>query len=146
MNFSNLENNYVSNLRKNRNSVYSDFYDKKAIVYCHQAHFPLEGEGLFNIINKGFKGTLFDISHKNRDGHITVKTIIPLPSNPMHIFSVCGRIDDFTIIYDRTKETNYLFKMVISKKMKNVLCSDVLYFIYLFLKNDFTVIDLLTYN
>ena len=51
MNFSNLENNYVSNLRKNRNSVYSDFYDKKAIVYCHQAHFPLEGEGLFNIIS-----------------------------------------------------------------------------------------------
>jgi hypothetical protein len=146
MNFSNLENNYVSNLRKNRNSVYSDFYDKKAIVYCHQAHFPLEGEGLFNIINKGFKGTLFDISHKNRDGHITVKTIIPLPSNPMHIYSVSGHIHDFTILYDRTKETNHLFKMVISKKMKNLLCSDVLYFIYLFLKNDFTVIDLLIYN
>tara|TARA_B100000900_G_scaffold398473_1_gene399873 strand:+ start:5212 stop:5652 length:441 start_codon:yes stop_codon:yes gene_type:complete len=146
MNFSNLENNYVRSLRKNRNSVYSDFYDKKAIVYCHQAHFPLEGEGLFNIVDKDFKGTLFDISHKNRDGHITVKIIMPVPSNPMHIFSVSGHIEDFTILYDRTKETNYLFKMVISKKMKNVLCSDVLYYIHLFLKNDFTVIDLLPYN
>lgn len=133
-------------MRKNRNSVYSDFYDKKAIVYCHQAHFPLEGEGLFKIIDKDFKGTLFDISHKNRDGHITVKIIMPVPSNPMHIFSVSGLIEDFTILYDRTKETNHLFKMVIAKKMKNVLCSDVLYFIYLFLKNDFTVIDNITYN
>lgn len=146
MNFSNLENNYVRSLRKNRNSVYSDFYDKKAIVYCHQAHFPLEGEGLFKIIDKDFKGTLFDISHKNRDGHITVKIIMPVPSNPMHIFSVSGRIEDFTILYDRTKETNHLFKMIIAKKMKNVLCSDVLYYIHLFLKNDFTVIDHLTYN
>ena len=116
------------------------------IVYCHKAHFPLEGEGLFKIIDKDFKGTLFDISHKNRDGHITVKIIIPVPSNPMHIFSVSGRIEDFTILYDRTKETNLLFKMIIAKKMKNVLCSDVLYYIHLFLKNDFTVIDHLIYN
>jgi len=140
MNFSNLENNYVRSLRKNRNSVYSDFYDKKAIVYCHQAHFPLEGEEPINIKDKAFKGTLFDISHQNRDGHITVKTIVPLPSNPIHIYSVSGHIEDFTILYDRTKETNYLFKMVISKKMKNVLCSDVLYYIHLFLKNDFVKI------
>lgn len=140
MNFSNLENNYVRSLRKNRNSVYSDFYDKKAIVYCHQVHFPLEGEEPINIKDKAFKGTLFDISHQNRDGHITVKTIVPLPSNPIHIYSVSGPIEDFTILYDRTKETNYLFKMVISKKMKNVLCSDVLYYIHLFLKNDFVKI------
>lgn len=140
MNFSNLENNYVRSLRKNRNSVYSDFYDKKAIVHCHQAHFPLEGEEPINIKDKAFKGTLFDISHQNRDGHITVKTIVPLPSNPIHIYSVSGPIEDFTILYDRTKETNYLFKMVISKKMKNVLCSDVLYYIHLFLKNDFVKI------
>ena len=148
MSSSNLENNYVRSLKKNRNSVYSDFYDKKAIVHCHLAHFPLasKGDKKINIKDKAFKGTLFDISHKNRDGCITVKIIIPLPSNPMHIYSVSGHIHDFTILYDRTKETNHLFKMVISKKMKNLLCSDVLYFIYLFLKNDFTVIDLLIYN
>jgi len=140
MNFSNLENNYVRSLKKNRNSVYSDFYDKKAIVHCHQAHFTLEGEEPINIKDKAFKGTLFDISHQNRDGYITVKIIIPLPSNPIHIYSVSGHIEDFTILYDRTKETNYLFKMVISKKMKNVLCSDVLYYIHLFLKNDFVKI------
>lgn len=148
MNFSNLENNYVRSLRKNRNSVYSDFYDKKVIVHCHQGYYPLafKGDKKINIKDKNFKGTLFDISHQNRDGHITVKTIVPLPSNPIHIYSVSGCIEDFTILYDRTKETNYLFKMVISKKMKNVLCSDVLYYIHLFLKNDFTVIDLLPYN
>lgn len=123
MNFSNLENNYVSNLRKNRNSVYSDFYDKKAIVYCHQGHFPLafKCEELSNTIDKDLKGTLFDISHKNRDGHITVKIIMPVPSNPMHIFSVSGRIEDFTILYDWTKETNHLFKMFVSKKNEKCL-------------------------
>lgn len=144
MSSSNLENNYIRSLKKNRNSVYSDFYDKKAIVYCHQGHFPLafKGDKKINIKNKDFKGTLFDISHQNRDGDITVKTIIPLPSNPMHIFSISGRIDDFTILYDRTKETNHLFKMIISKKMKNILCSDVLHYIHLFLKNDFIKIQL----
>ena len=131
-------------MRKNRNSVYSDFYDKKVIVYCHQGYYPLsfKGDKKINIKDKGFKGRLFDISDQNRDGHITVKTIIPLPSNPLHIYSLSGRIEDFTILYDRTKETKHLFKMVISKKMKKILYSDVLYYIYLFLKTDFVKIQL----
>lgn len=144
MNSSNLENNYTRSLKKNRNSVYSDFYDKKVIVHCHLRYYPLafKDNKKINIKDKAFKGTLFDISHQNRDGYITVKTIVPLPSNPIHIYSVSGHIEDFTILYDRTKETKHLFKMVISKKMKNVLYSDVLYYIYLFLKTDFVKIQL----
>ncbi len=133
---------FLDMLSSGSDPIYKDYYNKKVILYKTELIPSSNNSDDYHIRNKKYNGELLCISNKNIDGEVSIKIIDPIPSNPYHVTVISGPIHYFNILYDRSEETNYLFKMVISKKMKNVLYSDVLYYIYLFLKTDFIKIQL----